>query len=170
LIHEGRVIVNRDHITGSSILAFDSKTGKKLWETARPDRVTSYGTPIVWRQGEITDIVVAGAQFGRVRALLNERNEQLTEAGPATPVEIRSVAPPPVRGVRRPPGRAVVNCVIRTDQRLGDCRIVEESPSGFGYGDQALRAMAFFRYRPPMTASGRPVEGQRVTTFVNMGR
>ncbi|MBI1683361.1 translation initiation factor IF-2 [Caulobacter hibisci] len=34
------------------------------------------------------DIVVAGAQFGRVRALLNERNEQLTEAGPATPVEI----------------------------------------------------------------------------------
>ncbi|WP_201723012.1 translation initiation factor IF-2 [Caulobacter sp. X] len=34
------------------------------------------------------DIVVAGAQFGRVRALLNERNEQLQEAGPATPVEI----------------------------------------------------------------------------------
>lgn len=34
------------------------------------------------------DIVVAGAQFGRVRALLNERNEQLAEAGPATPVEI----------------------------------------------------------------------------------
>ncbi len=34
------------------------------------------------------DIVVAGSQFGRVRALLNERNEQLTEAGPATPVEI----------------------------------------------------------------------------------
>lgn len=34
------------------------------------------------------DIVVAGSQFGRVRALLNERNEQLAEAGPATPVEI----------------------------------------------------------------------------------
>ncbi|WP_454758206.1 translation initiation factor IF-2 [Caulobacter segnis] len=34
------------------------------------------------------DIVVAGSQWGRVRALLNERNEQLTEAGPATPVEI----------------------------------------------------------------------------------
>jgi translation initiation factor IF-2 len=34
------------------------------------------------------DIVVAGAQFGRVRALLNERDEQLTEAGPSTPVEI----------------------------------------------------------------------------------
>jgi translation initiation factor IF-2 len=31
---------------------------------------------------------VAGAQWGRVRALLNERGEQLTEAGPSTPVEI----------------------------------------------------------------------------------
>lgn len=34
------------------------------------------------------DIVVAGSQWGRVRALLNERDEQLTEAGPSTPVEI----------------------------------------------------------------------------------
>ena len=89
---------------------------------------------------------------------------------PATSAEIQSVAPPRVRGVRRPPGRVVVNCVIRIDQRLDDCRIVEESPRGFGFGEQALRATAFFRYRPPMTASGRPIEGQRVTTFVNLGR
>ncbi|HEV2532434.1 translation initiation factor IF-2 [Phenylobacterium sp.] len=34
------------------------------------------------------DIVVAGANWGRVRALLNERDEQLTEAGPSVPVEI----------------------------------------------------------------------------------
>jgi translation initiation factor IF-2 len=37
------------------------------------------------RRGEI---VVAGANWGRVRALLNERDEQLSEAEPATPVEI----------------------------------------------------------------------------------
>ena len=89
---------------------------------------------------------------------------------PASSAEIQSVAPPAVRGVRRPPGRVIVNCVIRIDQRLDDCRIVEESPRGFGFGEQALRATAFFRYRPPMTAAGRPVEGQRVTTFVSMGR
>ncbi len=89
---------------------------------------------------------------------------------PATSAEIRSVAPPPVRGARRLAGRAVVNCVIRVDQRLDDCRIVSEDPRGQGLGEQALRAMVFFRYRPPMTASGRPVEGQRVTTFVNIGR
>ncbi|HEY0648985.1 translation initiation factor IF-2, partial [Phenylobacterium sp.] len=34
------------------------------------------------------DIVVAGANFGRVRALLNERGEQLDAAGPSIPVEI----------------------------------------------------------------------------------
>ena len=34
------------------------------------------------------DIVVAGAQWGRVRALLNERDEQLAEAAPSTPVEV----------------------------------------------------------------------------------
>lgn len=88
---------------------------------------------------------------------------------PATSAEIRSVAGPPVRG-RRMAGRVVVNCVIRVDQRLDDCRIVNEDPRGYGLGDQALRAMDFFRYRPPMTASGRPVEGQRVTTFVSISR
>jgi len=34
------------------------------------------------------DIVVAGAAWGRVRALLNERDEQVAEAEPSTPVEI----------------------------------------------------------------------------------
>lgn len=61
LLHEGRVIVNRDHLSGSSIIAFDARTGKKLWETARPDRVTSYGTPIVWTHEGITEIVMSGA-------------------------------------------------------------------------------------------------------------
>jgi translation initiation factor IF-2 len=34
------------------------------------------------------DIVVAGSAWGRVRALLNERDEQVAEAAPSTPVEI----------------------------------------------------------------------------------
>ncbi len=34
------------------------------------------------------DIVVAGSSFGRVRALINERDEQLDAAGPSEPVEI----------------------------------------------------------------------------------
>lgn len=34
------------------------------------------------------DIVVAGAQWGKVRALVNERGQQLKEAGPSVPTEI----------------------------------------------------------------------------------
>ena len=34
------------------------------------------------------EIVVAGKQWGKVRALVNERNQQLKDAGPAVPVEI----------------------------------------------------------------------------------
>ncbi|HXQ12223.1 MAG TPA: translation initiation factor IF-2 [Caulobacteraceae bacterium] len=35
-----------------------------------------------------SDIVVAGSSWGRVRALINERDEQVQEAGPSEPVEI----------------------------------------------------------------------------------
>jgi len=44
------------------------------------------------------DIVVAGAEWGRVRALLDERSRALTEAGPSTPVEIQGLAGVPVAG------------------------------------------------------------------------
>jgi len=44
------------------------------------------------------EIVVAGANWGRVRALLNERDEQLTEAGPSTPVEILGLDGAPAPG------------------------------------------------------------------------
>jgi translation initiation factor IF-2 len=43
------------------------------------------------------DIVVAGGQWGRVRALINENGQQVSEAGPAVPVEIMGLdgAPDP---------------------------------------------------------------------------
>ncbi len=44
------------------------------------------------------DIVVAGAEWGRVRALLDERNRALTEAGPSTPVEIQGLTGVPIAG------------------------------------------------------------------------
>lgn len=87
----------------------------------------------------------------------------------ATPAEILSVVPQAARRARQA-GRAAVNCVIRVDQQLDDCRIVDQNPPGFEFGQAALNATRFFRYRPPMTASGRPIEGQRVTVFVLFGR
>jgi translation initiation factor IF-2 len=44
------------------------------------------------------DIVVAGASWGRVRALINERDEQVMTAGPSVPVEILGLDIPPSPG------------------------------------------------------------------------
>src|SRR6185312_6321951 len=44
------------------------------------------------------DIVVAGSAWGRVRALVNERGEQLTEAEPSVPVEILGLDSTPEPG------------------------------------------------------------------------
>jgi len=44
------------------------------------------------------DIVVAGSSWGKVRALLDERNAQLSEAGPSVPVEILGLDETPSPG------------------------------------------------------------------------
>ncbi|MET0294138.1 MAG: translation initiation factor IF-2, partial [Phenylobacterium sp.] len=57
---------------------------------AKLDRGRGAVSTVLVKRGTLKrgDIVVAGANFGRVRALLNERGEQLNEATPSTPVEI----------------------------------------------------------------------------------
>ncbi|MEQ1867997.1 MAG: translation initiation factor IF-2, partial [Micropepsaceae bacterium] len=47
---------------------------------------------------KVGDIVVAGAEWGRVRALVNERGEQVPSAGPSEPVEILGLSAPPDAG------------------------------------------------------------------------
>jgi translation initiation factor IF-2 len=44
------------------------------------------------------DIVVAGAEWGRVRAMLDDKGRQMKEAGPSTPVEILGLAGVPSAG------------------------------------------------------------------------
>jgi translation initiation factor IF-2 len=44
------------------------------------------------------DIVLAGAVFGRVRALLNEAGQQIQESGPSIPVEIQGLSDVPAAG------------------------------------------------------------------------
>ncbi|HRI16748.1 MAG TPA: PQQ-binding-like beta-propeller repeat protein, partial [Verrucomicrobiota bacterium] len=61
LLAGGRVILNRDLASGSALLSVDAKTGKKVWETLRPEAPTSYGTPILWENAGRTDLVVAGS-------------------------------------------------------------------------------------------------------------
>ena len=47
---------------------------------------------------KVGDIFVAGAEWGRVRALINERGENLTDAGPSQPVEVLGLNGAPQAG------------------------------------------------------------------------
>jgi outer membrane protein assembly factor BamB len=54
------VVLNRDQHQYSSLLAVDVETGRKIWETPRPDSAGSFGSPALWHnQGE--DQLVLGA-------------------------------------------------------------------------------------------------------------
>jgi translation initiation factor IF-2 len=48
----------------------------------------------------IGDIIVAGAEMGRVRALINDQGQTITEAGPSVPVEVLGFNGPPEAGDR----------------------------------------------------------------------
>jgi len=60
-IAKGRVFVNRDQASDSSLLAVDLQTGNKAWQTARPDVQQSFGTPIHWNNKGADEIVMSGA-------------------------------------------------------------------------------------------------------------
>ena len=47
---------------------------------------------------KVGDIVVAGAEWGRVRLLANERGETVKSAGPSTPIEVLGLSAPPDAG------------------------------------------------------------------------
>ena len=53
------VVLCRDLHRYSTLLALDVKSGKKLWETPRPDASGSFGTPVHWRNNGVDEIVVA---------------------------------------------------------------------------------------------------------------
>ena len=79
--------------------------------------------------------------------------------------QIRANHPP---GARTRYGRVELSCLIRLDDRLEGCRVVDESPAGLGFGEAGLRVAGYFRFEAP-TEAGRPVSGQRVTVGVDFG-
>jgi outer membrane protein assembly factor BamB len=60
-IVDGLVLVNRDQVMNCSLLAVDLKSGKKVWEAARPDVSQSFGTPILWKNGQVKEVVMSGS-------------------------------------------------------------------------------------------------------------
>ncbi len=61
VIVDGLVLLNRDQATSGSLLAVDLKTGKTVWEAARPDVTQSFGTPIFWKNGGAKEVVMSGS-------------------------------------------------------------------------------------------------------------
>jgi outer membrane protein assembly factor BamB len=59
VIHEGVIVLQVDVQKGSFVGAFDVKTGKELWRTARED-VPTWSTPTIHRVGGRTQVVVNG--------------------------------------------------------------------------------------------------------------
>jgi len=55
------VVVNRDQAKSCSLLAVDLRTGKKAWETPRPDVSQSFGTPICWQNNGASEVVMSGS-------------------------------------------------------------------------------------------------------------
>ena len=61
VIVDGLVLLNRDQVTGCSLLAVDLKTGKKVWEAARTDVSPGFGTPIFWKNNGAKEVVMPGS-------------------------------------------------------------------------------------------------------------
>jgi len=57
-------------------------------------------TTVLVQEGTLQkgDIVLAGSEYGRIRAILNDMGKTITEAGPSTPVEILGLSGTPASG------------------------------------------------------------------------
>jgi translation initiation factor IF-2 len=66
------------------------KPGQGTVVEARLDRARGPMATVLIQEGtlKVGDFVVAGRTVGRVRAILDDRGEQIKEAGPSTPIEI----------------------------------------------------------------------------------
>ena len=76
------------------------RSGQGAVIEARLDRGRGAVATLLVQRGtlEIGDIFVAGPEWGRVRALINDRGENINQAGPSTPVEILGLQGAPGAG------------------------------------------------------------------------
>ena len=56
-------------------------------------------------------------------------------------------------------GEALVRCIVDTDLRLSDCRVVRETPSGQGFGEATIRVAMHLRLKGT-TLTGEPTPGR----------
>jgi translation initiation factor IF-2 len=86
----------------------------------------------------VGDPVVAGAAYGKVKALINDQGKQIKSAGPSTPVQILGFSEPPFAGDE-----------VRVAQDLGNARSLAEARA------QRVRLVG---HQPVASASGARLE------------
>jgi len=57
----GLVVLNRDMEKTCSLLAVDLKSGRRVWETPRPDVRQSYGSAMRWKHDGVEEVVMSGS-------------------------------------------------------------------------------------------------------------
>ena len=88
VLHEDTLIIVYDNEEESWIAAFDKRTGKEIWRTAR-DEITSWATPYIWEHDLRTEIVTSAVN--RIRSydldgnLLWDMDGRMSWAAIATP-------------------------------------------------------------------------------------
>ncbi len=77
-----------------------SRSAEGVVVESQLDRGRGPVATVLVQRGTLTrgDILVAGTGWGKVRALVNERGQQLKDAGPSIPVEILGLSEPPDPG------------------------------------------------------------------------
>jgi outer membrane protein assembly factor BamB len=86
VIYRNSVIVQADVQKGSYIAAWDLTSGKQLWKTARPDEISTWGTPTIARRADGTDEVVTNGT--KVRGYDPITGKQLWTLGPNSEITI----------------------------------------------------------------------------------
>lgn len=82
---------------------------------------------------------------------------------PAPPVDLaeKMAIYYPARALRMEvQGRAVIDCAVQAGDRLGDCRIVEETPADMGFGAASIKLVT--RTFTVKTKDGRPANADGV--------
>ena len=66
VVHDGIVLINRDMLKGSHLLALNAKNGEQAWRAERPEFFSGWSTPVIRKAGGVTEVILAGAQ--RIKA------------------------------------------------------------------------------------------------------
>jgi outer membrane protein assembly factor BamB len=65
VLADGLVVINCDQKKDPYLLAVNQSTGEQVWKSTRPvtEKMWSWSTPVLWKHGDETDLVVLGREW-----------------------------------------------------------------------------------------------------------